>query len=518
MKKIKRKVSVIVVSLIFSYVTVFGLAEVGFYFYIKEKLVNYSKEILIRSESLIYQIKLLDNQKDEFLLYDACSKAHLNVLRERLWPYPLIKDIAYVNNEKIYCSAMWGEMDNPLAMNAFKNKFMRDGYTWIFDAQIGRNIVVDILYTDHFAITVSPFAFRRFWDDAEKMHFSAVVGDYSHDNHFFKIGSNVTDLEEFEHHGSRTLTYIMVKSCNGESDLCVTAGAQFFILKYKNYYFLAFLILIGAINTLLSIALINNILENKKTLAARLESAILNDELTLVYQPIHRVWDGGVAGVEALLRWKDEKLGRIGPDIFIPLAEKHGLIDKISLYVVKRAIRECRDVLHDGHHFLSINVSCSDVCSSKFKNVLINTLKKENVSPDTIVLEITERQSANIEELQHAIADYQKVGVLFALDDFGTGHSNLNWLTLLDVDEIKVDKSITDTINTQSLNRHILPGLVRMFEDIPKIIVFEGVENEAQYHFLKENLPDAYVQGWYFSKALDLSQLKIYLSQINTVS
>ncbi|WP_404273874.1 EAL domain-containing protein [Yersinia intermedia] len=106
--------------------------------------------------------------------------------------------------------------------------------------------------------------------------------------------------------------------------------------------------------------------------------------------------------------------------------------------------------------------------------------------------------------------------MLFALDDFGTGYSNLNWLSLLDVDEIKIDKSLIDSIGTESINKHVLPGIVEIFKDMPKIIVFEGIENEVQYNFLKDKMPNCYVQGWYFSKALYFNDLKIYLSETNT--
>lgn len=103
---------------------------------------------------------------------------------------------------------------------------------------------------------------------------------------------------------------------------------------------------------------------------------------------------------------------------------------------------------------------------------------------------------------------------MFALDDFGTGYSNLNWLSMLDVDEIKIDKSITDSIGTESINKHILPGLINMFFNIPKTIVFEGVENVEQYNFLKENLPECCAQGWYFSKGMRISELHKLMSNV----
>lgn len=515
LNKFKKTIVVTLISLTLSFGFVFGLAESGFYFSTNEKLEKYAKEILGRSDNLIEQIKFFDQQRDEFLLYTPCSEQFLHILRVRLWPYPLIKDIAYVNDGKVYCSALWGKMSAPVILNIFKNKIKNDSYTWILDAEVDSNIIADILYTDNFAITISPFAFRRFWDEAVNMHFNAIVGDYNHEHHFFKIGFDVATLESIEHNGAKNITFIMVKSCSEENNICVTAGTQFHLFEYHNSYVLFFLILIYFVISLLVYFIINSHIDNKKTLAARLEIAILNKELKLVYQPIHKVIDQSIVGIEVLLRWNDEEIGNIGPDIFIPLAEKNGLIDKISIYVVENSIKECRDII-DSNLLLSINVNCSDICSKKFKDSLMTVLNEVGVSGSSIVLEMTERQNANIEELQHSIAAYADTGILFALDDFGTGYSNLNWLSLLDVDEIKIDKSLIDSIGTESINKHVLPGIVEIFKDMPKIIVFEGIENEAQYNFLKDKMPNCYVQGWYFSKALYFNDLKIYLSETNT--
>ncbi len=138
-------------------------------------------------------------------------------------------------------------------------------------------------------------------------------------------------------------------------------------------------------------------------------------------------------------------------------------------------------------------------------------MQKEGISGGSLMLEITERQSASIEEIKQSVEFYQSQGILFALDDFGTGYSNLSWLSLIDVDEIKIDKSLTDSIGTESINKHILPGLIGMFRNMPRIVVFEGVENELQYLFLKENLPECCAQGWYFSRAVALTGITALL-------
>ncbi len=108
------------------------------------------------------------------------------------------------------------------------------------------------------------------------------------------------------------------------------------------------------------------------------------------------------------------------------------------------------------------------------------------------------------------IDKYKNHGVRFAIDDFGTGYSNLNLVTALDVDEIKIDKSLTSAIGTESLRYDLLPGLHEMFRSIADKIVFEGVETQEQVNYLKTFWPQSYAQGWYYSRALPLEEAKTY--------
>jgi len=517
LKIIHHRISIYSLSIVLTFGVLYAAGLGIYYYYIHEKIEDYADLILERSDTLIAEVKQIDGLRQEFAVYDPCSSQYLNLLRKRLWPYPLIKDIAYVDDEKIICSAIWGKLNSPVSLNLFRNKVNRGSYTWVFDAFIEENITANVLYTNNFAITVSPFAFQRFWEEANKMDFDAVIGDFKHENHFFMIGKNTQLLESTEHNKTHSLLYFTEHSCNRVNDICVIVGTSLSLFFKNNPYILAFLFSLSLIIGFLIGTLYVNNLSHKQSLLTRLENAILNRELHFVYQPIYKVKDRGITGVEVLLRWTDPQIGYIGPDIFIPLAEKNGLINKISQYVVEYAIRECAPILLNNDITLSINVSSSDICSAEFREKLLSTLKKENVAGESIILEITERQSSGTDDIKQAMDFFKDTGVMFALDDFGTGYSNLNWLSLLDVDEIKIDKSLTDSIGTESINKHILPGLIEMFKKIPKIVVFEGVETEMQYQFLKENVPECCAQGWYFAKAVPLSELRAVLPDLRAI-
>lgn len=174
---------------------------------------------------------------------------------------------------------------------------------------------------------------------------------------------------------------------------------------------------------------------------------------------------------------------------------------------MEHSLAEFAPILHQHNITLSINVNCSDICDDTFRARLFTILEREKIPGNLIMLEITERQNASIGDIKKAMLAYKDSGIRFALDDFGTGYSNLNWLSLLYVDEIKIDKFVIDYIGTESLVTPVLSGLIGMLNKIQKLVVFEGVETETQYRFLLENVPGCCVQGWYFSKPLKFEEI-----------
>ena len=236
-----------------------------------------------------------------------------------------------------------------------------------------------------------------------------------------------------------------------------------------------------------------------------------------MYQPIYKIKTGKIIGVEALIRWDDHDIGSIPPDIFIPIAEKHGLIQGISDFVFRMAVKQTMSLSEEFDIFISINVSSQDLLSESFQEKVFQMIDESNIKPGMIMMELTERQSAEINSLQKVISLFNNKGISIAIDDFGTGHSNLNWLSNLQIDEIKIDKSITDSIGEPSINNNIVSGLVEIFKDITNKVVFEGVETSTQVKYLTEMFPECGVQGWYYSQPLSIDKLTKLVNDINGV-
>ena len=107
----------------------------------------------------------------------------------------------------------------------------------------------------------------------------------------------------------------------------------------------------------------------------------------------------------------------------------------------------------------------------------------------------------------------RSLGYKIALDDFGTGHSNLDWLSNLEVDKIKIDRFITNSIGKNSINSRILNKIISILSETHNQIIFEGIEKEEQHSYLEANIPNAYAQGYFYAKPMNIEELRKYLDK-----
>ena len=236
-----------------------------------------------------------------------------------------------------------------------------------------------------------------------------------------------------------------------------------------------------------------------------LAKAIDDGEVIPWYQPIVRADSGTIYGVEVLARWFTVSGTVIPPDIFIPLAERTGLIIPLTQKLLIQVAKDLDKINEkaEGVFHISINLSAAHLLE---KNKTEKDLRdfKSNFSEDSIqvVAEITEREPfEKTGYLDDFLLGLQKLGIKIALDDFGTGYSNLSYLNTLPVDYIKIDKSftsqITEYVNTNLLVEHVI-DIARTFN---MTVIAEGVETEFQRTWLeKKSVP--LLQGYYFSRPL----------------
>lgn len=242
-----------------------------------------------------------------------------------------------------------------------------------------------------------------------------------------------------------------------------------------------------------------------------LHYAIMNEEISMVYQPqLDR--NQKLFGVEALVRWNSKKLGNIPPDQFIPIAEKNGLMPKLGLYIMHKAMQEISTLqTRENLQFkLSINVSVRQLIQVDFIEKLMDACEKYVNEQLAITIEITE--SLFIESLDNLLPIFQKMkanAIALSLDDFGTGYSSLSMLKAVPLDELKIDKSFVDYIAKNSGDEAMVKSIINMGKNLGLLVLAEGVEDKAQVDLLKEAGCDIF-QGYYFSKPLALNELALF--------
>ncbi len=243
----------------------------------------------------------------------------------------------------------------------------------------------------------------------------------------------------------------------------------------------------------------------KSMLRTRLEQAISQQELRLVFQPIIRTGAAQQNYYEALLRWTLDG-NSVAPDEFIPLAEQSGLINPIGYWVLEQACLVIRQSLQRGLPLqLAVNVSALQFRQDVFVPDLLALLDQYQIPPRLLNIEITESVfTVDKNTLINKTNQLRDAGIAIAIDDFGTGYSSLSVINELQVNKVKIDKAFIDKIEDGGMP--VLRAIASMSASMGWEIVAEGVETAAQVKVLRE-LNIHYMQGYYFSKPLEHSAL-----------
>ncbi|ESQ74178.1 histidine kinase [Asticcacaulis sp. AC402] len=249
---------------------------------------------------------------------------------------------------------------------------------------------------------------------------------------------------------------------------------------------------------------------NQSVVERNLQAADLSAELSLVYQPLIDLRTGGTVGFEALARWDNPTLGRVGPAVFIPAAERAGLIGTVTRVLLEKALREART--WPSAIGLSFNLSAHDICAAEGVVRLIAIVHASGIDPKRIDFEITETaMAADFERAHQSITALKALGCQVSLDDFGTGYSSLNYVHRLPLDRIKVDRSFVADLDTNPASRKIVKSLTSLCLDFGLTSVIEGVETAEQLEVLA-GLNGDLAQGYLFARPMPALEIPAYLA------
>jgi diguanylate cyclase len=242
-----------------------------------------------------------------------------------------------------------------------------------------------------------------------------------------------------------------------------------------------------------------------------LRRALAEGQLQLLYQPKVHAPSGEITGAEALMRWHHPQRGLVGPSVFIPIAERFGLIGAIGNWLIDEACWQAGVWRDEGLRMrVAINLSAYQLRHADLADRIDAALRRNRINPQLLTCEITE--SVAMEDASNAIRMVEKLGAMgvnISIDDFGTGYSSLAYLRKLHAGELKIDRSFVLDLETSADARAVVDAVVKLAQALGLKVVAEGVETEAQHQILR-SFGCHELQGYLFARPMSAVALSAW--------
>jgi EAL domain-containing protein (putative c-di-GMP-specific phosphodiesterase class I) len=248
-----------------------------------------------------------------------------------------------------------------------------------------------------------------------------------------------------------------------------------------------------------------------------LAQALERRELIVYYQPSVDLDSGAIEGVEALVRWNHPRLGLVGPERFIPLAEQNGLVVPIGRWVLETACVQAVEWRHSTSQerslTMAVNLSGHQLNHRSLVPDVRRIIDSTGVLPEDLVLEVTESVlMADVDLVIERLRALRALGIAIAIDDFGTGYSSLAYLRQLPIDILKIDKSFVDAASAGDPGGDaIMHAIMDLGAGLHLRTIAEGVESLSQAHHVKELGCDS-AQGFLFAGPMPPEQIPAFIS------
>lgn len=253
----------------------------------------------------------------------------------------------------------------------------------------------------------------------------------------------------------------------------------------------------------------------ERRIVSEFDHALESGQFFILLQPQVSV-NGEVKGAEALVRWNHPELGMISPADFIPILENSGLIYRLDMFVWESVAQHLKRWKEDNNQlYISVNISPKDFYCIDIYEVFVDLIKKYDISPEKLKLEITETVMLNKQDYQmEMLSKLREYGFKVEMDDFGSGYSSLNMLKDVELDIIKIDMEfLRETVKVER-SRAILNMIIDLITTLGMESIMEGVETYEQVKFLTD-MGCKFFQGYYFSRPLSVEEFeRRYLDKI----
>jgi diguanylate cyclase len=246
----------------------------------------------------------------------------------------------------------------------------------------------------------------------------------------------------------------------------------------------------------------------KRSFQGDLNHAISTGQLWVAYQPKYDIKTGKLVGAEALARWVHPERGAIPPQQFVDFAEQSGAIDKLTYYILDIAMRDAAKFNRLGKQFsVSVNISVIMFRDRDFVEKVQSLLRKHDLQPERLILEITETgQMESMETLSALLLPLTDIGVGLSIDDYGTGNATLDYLKLIPAREIKIDKRFVTNMQDSLADQVLVRSTIEMAHALNRVVVAEGVETQPVLNLLTEMGCDQ-AQGFLLGRPMDVNAM-----------
>ncbi len=439
-----------------------------------------------------------------------CSDANLAEMRYLIYRRHELFDIGRVRNGSLICTAMSGRLKVPIKLPPPQRRLKSGNLLWMQTQNVAdHRVVLDM--ASHGTVIV--YQRRTAFLNLEKQSRNLSVLVLTHDGRYTyrNEGRNSNELLERFRGGASALELggtITATKCADDVDLCVVSSlSRVNIFERSPFAPLR----CAGLGSVAACAFCLTVIRRRRiqsSPAEQVRQALADGRIGLAYQPLVRIRDQEMIGVEALLRSWDERGNPVSPEIIIGVAEESGLIGKITRLVVQRSLTEMGDRLKGQQEFyLSINVSVRDVIDLSFQEYLEMETERMEIPRNRIVLELTERSTADEKLLLAAVSRLRNCGFGMYIDDLGTGYSSLALLSKLPITGIKIDRIFTQSIGKDVVGSTIIEKICSIATALGLSIVIEGVETQQQVNCIRKLHPQAIGQGFFWSIPVSASQL-----------
>lgn len=464
----------------------------------KVDLANYTAGLLAHAED-VARASVDGLNRVLRISAEPCSPKDLAELRLIAFYSRYIKDVGRVVNGRLLCTAMWGRLPTPVEL-ALPHRMVRGYSLWRSVPAPGDDrIRVDLASYGNAIVTTAPTAFDRVSMPLGSIGALVITRD---GKHRFQNFGDAIDLTMGDGGLAPPLAgHISTRACSNEFDICVVSRAQAGSVWDQPSWTVAAILALALVGGGGLGALLKASQGRRRALHRMLARAIRHGDIDLVYQPLRRLSDRRMVGVEALARWRTLSGVDVPPDTFVPMAEQQGLGAALAKLVIVKSLEEMGHRLRRGDGFYaSINLSAQDILDSELRHFLSEQTEAFGVSPTAVVLELTERSTASHQELADALGKLEQAGFRVYLDDFGTGYSNFAYLADLPLAGLKMDRRFTRAMGTLSPASNAVEAICALAKALKLPLVAEGVETELQALAIHRLVPEAVGQGWLLGK------------------